>query len=265
MEFAINHICAPKLTMGRFFAMARELGCNKVEIRNDIPDVMNTVSPDVVKKAAEEAGVEILAINALYPFNVWSDDLAARALKMADYAKACGARAIILCPLNDGTRVSEEDTVKALKNAAEILRVRGLKGLVEPLGFPVSSMRRKAAAIAMITAAGGADVFRLVHDTFHHHLAGETEFFPEWTGLVHLSGVANPALAVEAMLDADRILVGDGDRLENIDQVRALLAAGYKGAFSFEPFAREVHALADPATALAETIAYVRAGAAARA
>ena len=104
---------------------------------------------------------------------------------------------------------------------APILRERGLTGLVEPLGFPISSMRTKAEAIAAIEAAGGADVYKLMHDTFHHHLAGETELFPEWTGLVHISGVTDPDVAVDDMLDAHRVLVDGKDRLENIPQLKS--------------------------------------------
>ncbi|MBE9640990.1 TIM barrel protein [Salipiger mangrovisoli] len=261
MEFAINHICAPKFSVEEFFAMARRLGSTGVEIRNDIPDVMTSVAPEAAKAAATAAGVEILSINALYPFNDWSGDLPERAIRMADYARDCGAKALVLCPLNDGTPVSEVDLVEALRNLASILRARGITGLVEPLGFPVSSLRRKGDAVAAIKAAGGEDVFRLMHDTFHHHLAGETEFFPEWTGLVHISGVTDPGVAVEDMLDGHRVLVDGGDRLGNLPQIRALLAAGYDGPFSFEPFAEEVHALSDPEAALAESIAFVREGA----
>ncbi|WP_138471755.1 TIM barrel protein [Poseidonocella sp. HB161398] len=257
MDIAINHICAPKLPLEEFFAMAKRLGSTKVEIRNDIPDVMGTHQPGDVRRAAEAAGVEILSINALYPFNTWSGDLPERAVAMADYAAACGAKALVLCPLNDSTPVSEADATEALKALAPIMRARGLKGLVEPLGFPVSSMRRKATAIACIQAAGGEDVFKLMHDTFHHHLAGETEFFPEWTGLVHISGVVDPGVAVEDMLDAHRILVDANDRLENIPQVKALLAAGYAGPFSFEPFSEDHWALPDPEAALRDSILHV--------
>ncbi|MEQ5872726.1 TIM barrel protein [Sagittula sp. NFXS13] len=260
MDFAINHISTPKLSVQDFFAMVRRLGSDKVEIRNDIPDVMNTLAPGEVKAAAEAAGVTILSINALYPFNVWSGDLPARAETMADYAAACGAKALVMCPLNDGTSVSRDDLVEALKNMAPILRERGLTGLVETLGFPVSSMRTKAEAIAAVEAAGGADVYKLMHDTFHHHLAGETEFFPEWTGLVHISGVTDPDVTVDDMLDAHRVLVDGDDRLENIPQIKALLAAGYDGPISFEPFAEEVHALDDPEAALRESIGFVTAG-----
>ncbi|NVO25649.1 TIM barrel protein [Donghicola mangrovi] len=257
MRFAINHISAPKLALSEFFEMTKALGATEVEIRNDLPDVMGTMPASEVKAAAEAAGVTILSINALYPFNVWSGELAARAVAMADYAAACGAKALVMCPLNDGTEVSYDDLVAALEAMKPILTERGLTGLVEPLGFPISSMRKKETAIQAIKDAGGEGVYKLMHDTFHHHLAGETEFYPEWTGLVHISGVVDPAVDVADMLDAHRVLVDAGDRLENISQIKSLLAAGYDGPFSFEPFAAEVHELADPRAALAESIAYI--------
>ena len=258
MDFAINHICTPKLPVEDFFAMVRRLGATQAEIRNDIPDVMNHIAAQTVKKAAESAGVDILSINALYPFNVWSRDVADRAVAMADYAQACGAKALVMCPLNDGTAVAQDDLVAALAAMAPILRLRGLTGLIEPLGFPVSSLRHKADAIVAIKAAGGQDVYQLMHDTFHHHLAGETEFFPEWTGLVHISGVTDPTVAAQDMLDAHRVLVDADDRLGNVAQIRALRDAGYTGAYSFEPFAKVVHDLADPERALQTSIDHLR-------
>ena len=59
-----------------------------------------------------------------------------------------------MCPLNDGTPVAHADLVAALKAMAPILRERGLFGLVEPLGFPISSMRTKQQAVAAIDEAG---------------------------------------------------------------------------------------------------------------
>lgn len=257
MRFALNHIATPKLPVEDFFALARRLGMTEVEIRNDLPDVVDTVAPEDVKAAAEKAGVEIVSVNALYPFNVWSGDLPARARALADYAQAAGAKGLVMCPLNDGNRVAHADLVAALKAMAPILRERGLIGLVEPLGFPISSLRTKEQAVQAIDEAGGGDVYRLVHDTFHHRLAGETEFFPERTGLVHISGVVDPAVAVEAMLDPHRVLVDAADRLENVRQIRRLVALGFDGPYSFEPFAPEVHELADPEAALRASMAHV--------
>jgi len=259
MRFALNHIAAPALTVEDFFALARTLGVSEVEVRNDLPDVVGRVAPEAVRSAAAKAGVTILSINALYPFNVWSGDLPDRAAALADYARAAGAQALVMCPLNDGTPVAHADLVAALRAIAPLLRKRGLTGLVEPLGFPVSSMRTKRQAVDAIDEAGGAEVFKLVHDTFHHHLAGETELFPERTGIVHISGVVDPDVAVEAMLDPHRVLVDGADRLENISQIRSLLARDFEGPYSFEPFAPEVHQLADPASALRESMAYVAA------
>ncbi|MFC3569769.1 TIM barrel protein [Paracoccus simplex] len=257
MRFALNHIVAPRLPLAEFFALARRLGCTEVEIRNDLPDVTGQAPAEVARLAAD-AGVAILSVNALYPFNRWSDDLAARAERLADFAAGAGAGALVLCPLNDGTEIAHSRTVAALDRLRDILRPRGLTGLVEPLGFPQSSLRRKAEAVAAIAEAGGFDAFRLLHDTFHHHLAGETEYFPHRTGLVHVSGVTDPALAVATMLDGHRALVDADDRLENVAQLQALLADGYDGPVSFEPFAPEVHALEDIETALRASMEHLR-------
>ena len=259
MRFALNHIAAPTLSLPDFFATARDLGVTEVEIRNDLPDVLSQWRPENVKAEAQKAGVTIVSINALYPFNVWGGDLPARAEAMADYAAACGAKALVMCPLNDGTKVAFDSLVGALTAMKTILDTRGLTGLVEPLGFPISSLRTKAEAIRAIEAAGGTGTYKLLHDTFHHHLAGETEVFPDWTGLVHISGVTDPDVAVDDMLDAHRVLVDDADRLENLSQIRALLDAGYDGPFSFEPFATEVHEAADPKGAIKASMAFVSA------
>lgn len=259
MRFSLSHILAPRQSPAEFFAMARALGVKDVEIRNDTPNVVGTQSPAMVKAEAAAAGVNLLSINALYPFNVWNEERRAQTEKLAKYAADCGAQALVMCPLNDGTPVAHDQLVAALAAIKPILVAHRIQGLVEPLGFPVSSLRRKADAIAAIQAAGGEGLFKLVHDTFHHHLAGETEFFPEWTGLVHISGVADADVTVDKMLDAHRVLVDQRDRLGNVAQIRALKAAGYKGPYSFEPFATEVQELADPQAALAESIGWIEA------
>ncbi|KQO76245.1 TIM barrel protein [Rhizobium sp. Leaf262] len=257
MRFAINHITVPNLSLVDFFAAARNLGLTEVEIRNDLPDIVNTIPAAEVKAAAQKAGVDIISINALYPFNVWSGELPNKAIALADYAAASGAKALVMCPLNDGTKVSFDDLVAALKAMKPILQERGLIGLVEPLGFPISSLRTKKEALRAIDAAEGGDVYKLMHDTFHHHLSGETEFFPDRTGLVHISGVVDPDVYVNDMLDAHRVLVDSHDRLENIAQIKALIAAGFQGPYSFEPFAEEVHALANPEVSVRESMDYV--------
>jgi len=139
-----------------------------------------------------------------------------------------------------------------------MLEDAGIIGLVEPLGFEICSLRSKREAVQAIRTVLGENVFRVTHDTFHHHLAGEPDLFPEFTGLVHISGVDDPNVAIRNMRDAHRVLVDARDRIGNVEQIAALTAAGYRGPFSFEPFADELRTLTDPAAAISKSIEFVR-------
>ena len=146
----------------------------------------------------------------------------------------------------------------ALSELAPILREYGILGFIEPLGFQACALRHKRVAVDAIQSIGGLDVFRLVHDTFHHHLAGEQAFFPELTGLVHISGVEEAEAPLSSIRDGHRVLVGEGDILGNAAQIDTLLSTGYSGYLSFEPFAESVHALTDIQQALGASIAHLQ-------
>ena len=268
LRFALNHMVAPQLDLAEFFALARRLGLGDVEIRNDLAD-RPLPDPASVRALAAEHGITIVSINALQKFNHWSAERAREAQALADYCKACGARALVLVAANDGTGRGDNERVsnatEALRGLKPILAAAGITGLVECLGFEACSLRKKSEAVAAIDAADGAEMFRLTHDTFHHHLAGEAALFPARTGLVHISGVEDPAVPVADMRDSHRVLVGPKDRLGNVAQLRALRAAGYGGPLSFEPFAVELRALPDPAKAIGESMDFIRAALAAKA
>jgi 2-keto-myo-inositol isomerase len=68
--------------------------------------------------------------------------------------------------------------------------------------------------------------------------------FPQWTGIVHLSGVDDASLPLDRLRDEHRGLVGPDDVLGNLAQIVAL-TEGYSGAYSFEAFAASVHASRD--------------------
>ena len=129
-------------------------------------------------------------------------------------------------------------------------------GLVEPLGFASSSLRFKADAVEAIEEIGLGERFRLVHDTFHHYLAGEVRLFPEWTGLVHISGVDDPDLPLERMRDEHRVLVGVNDRCGTLLQILALME-GYSGALLVRAVRRERAALDDIAGALEASMHWI--------
>ncbi|SDO79675.1 2-keto-myo-inositol isomerase [Phyllobacterium sp. YR620] len=264
--FALNHMVAPGLSPRKFFELAKSLGLKDVEIRNDLGGnaIMDGTDASEVKALADEVGVRIATINALQRFNDWTPEREKEAIELADYARDVGAKALVLVPVNDGTGQRDGERQanlrSALKGLKPILEQRGLIGYVEPLGFEVCSLRSKREAVEAIQAVGGEKRFKLVHDTFHHHLAGEPELFPAMTGLVHISGVTDPDVTVSAMLDPHRVLVDDKDRLGNIEQMRALIDQGYDGAFSFEPFAEEVQQLENPAAAVRDSMDGIKAG-----
>lgn len=265
--FALNHMVAPRRPLEGFLNLAVALGVREVEIRNDVKGtaMADGTPAATVRAAVETRGLSIISINALYPFNMWSEERAEQSRRLIAYAQACGAQAIVMCPLNDPAyKAGDAERLRALRTALAALKPMlddaGVIGLVEPLGFAECSLRLKREAVEAIDAVGGGAVFKLVHDTFHHHVAGETALFPGETGLVHISGVDDPAVPANAMRDPHRVLVDAGDLIDNVGQAKALAARGYTGPLSFEPFAESVAALPDPTEAIAASMRFVRDG-----
>lgn len=257
LRFALDHMATPGLDVMTFLALARDLGLTDVQVRtNPCSKAVVRGKPSAdIRAAAAEAGVTIISVNALQRFDEWTPARKAEASKLADYAAACGAQALMLVPVNDGSRSANAERQGnlrvALKALKPILQSRGLVGYIEPLGFQTSSLRSKKEAASAIASVDGQSAFRLVHDTFHHTLASETSFFCDLTGLVHISSINDPTFWIRP----DRILGGS----DNCSQIRTLLDGGYSGPFSFE-LVEEVHALNDFAGAFAASIDLIRRG-----
>ncbi|SLN29089.1 TIM barrel protein [Roseisalinus antarcticus] len=263
LPFAINHMTCPRLRWDELLTLAVGLGCVGVEFRNDLETpLFSGEAPETVGARARDLGLRIIGLSEVYSFNFWDDAIAAKVAALIVTAQGCGAETISLIPRNDGTGLGNGERQAnlrlALREIKPMLEAAGLTALVEPLGFQRSSLRSKAETIEAIHALGGDRVFRLVHDTFHHTLAGGGEVFPGRTGLVHVSGVEDPTPAVSEMEDSHRGLVTPRDRLSNIDQLAELCAGGYLGPISVEAFSPDTHALADPVAALRETFDFIR-------
>ncbi|MDR7377553.1 2-keto-myo-inositol isomerase [Rhodoferax ferrireducens] len=264
IPFSINRISAPRIPFADFAALVKRLGVQAIEIRNDLPEaeMVNGAKAADIGAAAKAQGLTIRSINALQRFEQFDAKRLHEAQEMIAYAVACGAEALVLCPTNDlrDKRTPDQrhlDLVHALTQLKPLLDAAGLVGLVEPLGFEECAVRRKSQAVRAIREINGANTFKLVHDTFHHHLAGEGLFFPELTGLIHISGVEDTAITPAQMRDSHRVLVGAADRLGNATQLNTLLNAGYTGYVSFEPFAEEIAAAKDIEQQLASSMAYL--------
>ncbi|ORM56024.1 inosose isomerase [Pantoea conspicua] len=240
-RFCINRKIAPNLSIERFFNLVTQLGINKVELRNDMKSgrVTDDLTGQEVNALARQSGIEIVTINAVYPFNQLNEAVLQRTRQLLSDAQAVGAASLVLCPLNDGTPISAADTIAALKTLGPLFAEFGIQGLVEPLGFPQSSLRSAALAQTLIKEAGVP--FRLLIDTFHHHLYEDAEKAFEQgvdvqqIGLVHLSGVTDPR-PVAQLTDEERIMLSADDRLRSKQQVERLEKMGYTGLYAFEPF-----------------------------
>ncbi|GGE42701.1 TIM barrel protein [Actibacterium pelagium] len=261
LDFGLNQVTMPNATFDEFLCVAKELGCIGVELRNDLGrPFFDGIGPQEAYSCAKDHGLRILGLSQVYPCNRWTENTATEVRALIEIAEAVGAETISLIPCNDGSGTDEksrsQDLQTALENCLPFLQDANQVALVEPLGFTRSSLRLKSELVQAVDALGAQDHIKLVHDTFHHALAGEDQLFPKQTGIVHISGVeAN--IPYDHMQDEHRILVGGGDRLNNITQIQALLDAGYTGAFSFECFAPEVQGLARPARAIRQSIDFI--------
>ncbi len=260
--FAINQITAPALGFEAFLDLARACGCDGVELRNDLGrPLFDGLAPGDVAALAGARGLSIYAIAELARFDDVTHERIGQAERLCRDAAASGATAIALIPRNDGTATGKSairDVTRALGEYLPLLRAHGLMGYVEPLGFASASLRLKSDALDAIAAVGGQDRLRIVHDTFHHHLSGEGAFYPAETGIVHVSSVTDPAVKRSDMADAHRHLVDPIDRLGSIQQLQSLIADGYQGPVSFEPFSEAVQRLNDHKTHVLRSIEFIR-------
>jgi 2-keto-myo-inositol isomerase len=252
-KISLNRIIYPKLKLEDFFKFVKDLGLNKIELRNDLPGgkIIDSYTPGQLKELSKKYGIEILTINALQKFNLGSilPETTKELKKLINLSLSIGCKAVVLCPNNDvnDKRNPEEifkETVKALKSFGPLFQDSGMQGYLEPLGFEECSLRSIVTATKTIQESG-YPVYKIVHDTFHHHIGPDTldtienDYDIFYTGLVHISGV-ECNIPVEEYRDNHRVLVTGQDKLQNKEQIELLLKLGFAGNISFEPFSETI-------------------------
>lgn len=272
-RFALNRITCPSLGLEDFFRFSADAGLLKVELRNDIAgrDVIDGLPPSKAAALAERHGIRVITINALQKFNLKA--VRGRAMeeleKLLDLAAAIRCPAIVLCPNNDtgdkrDPRTRDAETVDSLRAFGPSFMKRGMQGYVEPLGFPESSLSSIVVAIEAAKSSGFT-CYRALYDTFHHFLGPDTEkdigstYDVAHTGLIHVSGVES-AIPRDKYRDEHRILPSPEDRTFSRDQIERLVALGYEGDISLEPFSPAVQgmALKELAAAVKQSVKYLR-------
>ena len=264
LNFALNHVTIARTTYRELLEIASALECVGVEVRNDLRQpLFDGTDPADAGARARDHGLRILSVAEVKRFDAWNEDTRKEAIELARIASAAGSEAVSLIPRNDGDAPGSQDDQfglrEALRGVRPILEDHGLTGLIEPLGFETCTLRSKRDAVEAIRELDAEQVFRVVHDTFHHCLAGGGSLFPGQMGILHVSGVTAPEVPVSRMEDGMRGLVDAADRLQNVAQIRALLSSGYRGPVSFEAFAESVHNLEDPVSELRRSMAFIRA------
>ena len=271
-RIGLNRVIYPRLNLADFFKFTADLGVSKVELRNDLPGkgIIDAYSPEQVKDLSKKYGIKILTINALQKFNLGKilPQLIRELKGLVSLCLSISCKAIILCPnnntndLRDSTEIFKE-TVEALKTFAPIFEKSGLFGYIEPLGFKESSLNSIITTLEAIHESGYPN-YKIVYDTFHHHIGPDTYEIIEnkhilpYIGLVHISGVESP-IPPEQYRDNHRILVSAQDKLRSKEQIKLLLKSGYKGDISFESFAKEVQnmEIEEIKSAINESIEYI--------
>lgn len=255
-RFALNRILCPYLGLEDFFRLTADLGLKKIELRNDLQgrSVIDNLEAAEVRKLSDQYGIEIITINALQKFNLNSmlSQLLEELQQVIKLSKSIRCPAIVLCPNNElsdkrsPSRIWKE-TVENLKHFAPYFENSGLTGLVEPLGFPESSLGSLTTAMGIIRESG-CNQYKIVHDTFHYYLGHDSlEELQEvydisFTGLIHISGV-ELQVPKERFRDEHRVLVGPNDMLKTRQQLELLVHLGYSGDIGFEPFSKDIQSL----------------------
>jgi 2-keto-myo-inositol isomerase len=257
-RFAVNRIISPSLPLARFYDLVAAVGLTKVELRNDIggKDPIDGMKSAEAFALAKARGIEVVTINALQKFNLASARAKADSEleDLLELSRAIGCKAIVLCPNNeasDGRSQAQRaaETVEALAAFGPRFEKAGFLGYVEPLGFGISSLASLVVAQEAIRKSGFS-CYRIVHDTFHHHIGPDDltilgkAYDVAHTGLVHVSGVESDIAPAEYR-DAHRVLVGPADRMKSKEQMLRLDALGYQGIFAFEPFSPAVQKLGE--------------------
>jgi 2-keto-myo-inositol isomerase len=263
--FSLNRTCSPDMTLAQFIALAKAVGVEAIEVRNDIAgrEFSDGTKAEELRVVLTDAGLRLASINALQRFNDWDPIRADEAVFLVRYAAALGAPGIVLCPVVDvshGWTESqlEEKLRQSLRMLRPVLLDHGVTGYVEPLGMQGSTMKWQRTAVAAVSDIAGWDAYRICHDAFQFYRCGDTQMFPERIGLVHISGIDRTDLRPDELTEPDRGLVSGNDRAGNVGQLQSLISAGYRGFVSIEPFNPIVQQDPSLASQLADCINYVR-------
>jgi 2-keto-myo-inositol isomerase len=264
IRFALNRTCAPQMPLADFISLAVSSGVKAVEIRNDVEgrEFADGTPAQEVKGRLDDAGLTVASVNALQRFNEWTPERAKEAEAIIAYAATLGAPGVVLCPVHNedhgwSDAEAERNLRDGLKSLRAILKDHDVTGYVEPLGMKGSTMKRQSMAVAAVSDVDGWDAYELCFDTFQFFRCGDNAMHYDRIGLAHMSGISRHDLKPDELTEPDRGLVFIDDRVDNIGLLRNLVASGYSGFVSMEPFSPIVQNDPDLVARLRASLEYV--------
>ena len=258
MRFALNHITTPRLSVEEFFALARKLGMTEVEVRNDTPDVVSTRRARGGEGGGREGGRR--------------DHLDQRALSVQRLVgrpagAGGGARRLRQGRRGEGPRdvpaqrrhgrVAHRPRGGAEGDGADPARARAhrprraarLPDLVD--AHQAAGGRRQSTRLAAATSTGWCTT---PSTTTSPARPSSSRSGPA-SSTSRASWIPTSPSTTCSTRTASWSTTPTGWR--TCRRSGELVALGFDGPYSFEPFAREVQELADPEAALRASMAHV--------
>lgn len=261
VRFAVNRSCLPHRPVSEFVTLAKEVGAQAVEFRNDLQrtDLYVTTTDDIRTRLRKE-GLEVAALVGLERFNDWNHEREREARQLAADAAALDARGIVLCPSEEGhngltDRELDRMLRHALVNLTPILNDHGLIGFIEPSGHPNSTLSRHLEAVEAVEEVADWKNFALCLDTFEFERGANDLVLPKRIGLVHVTGEEALPLFDPDTVQKDVATVSLTNRTDDKGLLNQLFEGGFSGDVSLELFNRRPEVVRDTAERLRRGVA----------
>ncbi|MDR2500542.1 MAG: TIM barrel protein [Treponema sp.] len=249
-RFGLNRIIAPDMPLAEFARFIAALGLTGLELQNGPPGgtgpggLIDGLNPAEARRIIHDAGLRVLAIDALRTFNLPERrrDCFEELKALLSLAAALDCPAVALSPAAEAEDARDPKqryahTVEALLEYGHLFAEYGIAGYVEPLAFGKGSPRLIPDAVSAIKASGYG-CYRLVFDPCRPAALDDKTIFGKdglesacaipHIGILRVSGAA-------AVPHQRRPLAPPEYCVKNSAVLGLLDRAGYLGAFSFKP------------------------------
>ncbi len=188
---------------------------------------------DEARAVQKACGLALLTLNDIDAFGNLSIE---RAREIFALAQRIGAPAVTVCPVAPKEPLSMDEGVAWMKRFVAEAASFQVSLYLEMMCFPGRAFGTFDEALRLAEKSG----MKLVLDTFHYCSIGATpkqiSSLPrEMIGIVHISDALTGGKKLNELLDADRVLPGEGG-LPLVETMDAIRQTGYRGGMSVEVF-----------------------------